>query len=101
MERTGLRFSGESGRVQQNLKTQRSQVPGRLHLFFFDTVRRIPRGHLPLHLPLLMPGVGLTEHEPAPTPLYHVAVPAALPEDTLGLEALCKLQVRHGAAPEK
>lgn len=48
-----------------------------------------------------MPGVGLTEDEPAPTPLRHVAVPASLLEDTLGLEAQRGLQVRQGAAPEK
>lgn len=48
-----------------------------------------------------MPGVGLTEDEPAPAPLHHVAVPAALLEDTLGLEAQRGLQVRQGAGPEK
>lgn len=48
-----------------------------------------------------MLGVGLTEDEPPPPPLHHVTVPTTSLEDILGLEALRRLQVRQGVAPEK
>lgn len=80
--------------IQQILRSQILDY-GAFNFYFLGTQHR--HG---LHLSLLVPGVGLTEDEPAPAPLHVVAVLAALLNDALGLELQRGLQALLEAAGE-
>lgn len=54
-----------------------------------------------LHLPLLVLWIRFAVDKPPPTPLHEVTVPAALPDDALGLEPHGRLQARQEAAGQK